>query len=199
MMDGHIWCHSTPNKGSVFAFTARFKIDRQAAKEDKTVKKRTKEQEKRRLQPIVGARILLTEDNEVNQLVASRILNNAGFKVTIANNGLEAVNLVQKEPFELVLMDIQMPEMDGLTAAKTIRSLPGFDKIPIVAMTAHAMSGDREMSLSAGMNDHVSKPINISELFQALIKWIEPKSQLEKSEPPKGLLDEPAAKIGEGC
>ncbi|MDR1309683.1 MAG: response regulator [Deltaproteobacteria bacterium] len=126
------------------------------------------------LAPIAGARILLTEDNEVNQLVASRILNNAGFRVDIAKNGLEAVQMVQDQKYDLVLMDIQMPEMDGLTAARTIRALPGQDALPIVAMTAHAMSGDRELSLAAGMNDHVSKPINISELFTALLKWIPP-------------------------
>jgi CheY-like chemotaxis protein len=182
MMNGTIWCQSQQGRGSVFAFTARFKIDRQAAGEAVKSKKRSKEQEKRMLQPILGAHILLTEDNEVNQLVASRILNNAGFRVTIANNGLEAVNLVQKENFDLVLMDIQMPEMDGLTAVKTIRALRGFEHLPIVAMTAHAMSGDREMSIAAGMNDHISKPINIAELFQALIKWIEPKNPTLREE-----------------
>ncbi|MDR0881918.1 MAG: PAS domain-containing protein [Candidatus Adiutrix sp.] len=124
---------------------------------------------------IRGARILLTEDNEVNQLVASRILKNAGFEVTIANNGREALELVQSQSFDLVLMDIQMPEMDGLTAAVRIRALDKFKDLPIVAMTAHAMSGDKELSLKAGMNDHVNKPINITELFQALLKWIPPR------------------------
>jgi two-component system sensor histidine kinase/response regulator len=119
-----------------------------------------------------GSKILLAEDNEVNQLVAKRLLKNAGFEVSIANNGLEAVEMIQKEPYDLVLMDIQMPEMDGLTAAKTIRSMEGFEKLPIVAMTAHAMSGDRELSIAAGMNDHVTKPINLAELFATLNRWI---------------------------
>jgi len=128
------------------------------------------------IEAVRGARILLAEDNEVNQLVASRILTHAGFEVTIAGNGLEALELVQKERFDLVLMDIQMPEMDGLTATIRLRELPQFQDLPIVAMTAHAMSGDREQSLKAGMNDHINKPINISELFQALARWIPPRT-----------------------
>jgi CheY-like chemotaxis protein len=128
---------------------------------------------------IRGARILLVEDNEVNQLVASKILGNAGFRVAIASDGAKAVDLVRKEDFDLVLMDIQMPVMDGLSATRAIRDM-GYDRIPIVAMTAHAMSSDRELSLKAGMNDHVNKPINVGELFQALAKWIPPRN------PPEG-------------
>ncbi|MDR3203408.1 MAG: response regulator [Deltaproteobacteria bacterium] len=118
-----------------------------------------------------GASILLVEDNEVNQLVASSILKKAGFVVTIAGNGREAVEKVQANAYSLVLMDIQMPEMDGLEATKHIRELQGFKDLPIVAMTAHAMSGDKELSLKAGMNDHVNKPIDIEELFKAIAKW----------------------------
>jgi signal transduction histidine kinase/CheY-like chemotaxis protein/methyl-accepting chemotaxis protein len=124
---------------------------------------------------IRGSRILLAEDNEVNQLVASKILEKAGMVVSIANNGLEAVEMIEREDYDLVLMDIQMPEMDGLQAARRIRSNPKFALLPIVAMTAHAMSGDKELSLEAGMNDHITKPINLAELFMALAKWIPPK------------------------
>jgi CheY-like chemotaxis protein len=119
-----------------------------------------------------GAKILLAEDNEVNQLVASRFLNKAGLKVDLANNGKEAVERVMAKAYDLVLMDIQMPIMDGLSATKAIRGLPGQADLPIVAMTAHAMSGDREQSLAAGMNDHITKPINLGELFSALNRWI---------------------------
>jgi two-component system sensor histidine kinase/response regulator len=119
-----------------------------------------------------GAKILLAEDNEVNQLVAKRLLKNAGFEVDIANNGLEAFDKVRANKYDLVLMDIQMPEMDGLTSTRAIRALPGYADLPIVAMTAHAMSGDRDLSISAGMNDHITKPINLSDLFAALNKWI---------------------------
>ncbi|MDR2339366.1 MAG: response regulator [Deltaproteobacteria bacterium] len=121
-----------------------------------------------------GAKILLVEDNEVNQLVASRILKKAGFDVIIANNGLEAVEAVQRESYRLVLMDIQMPEMDGIEATQAIRKLPGFEKLPIVAMTAHAMSSDKELSFKAGMNDHINKPIDVQELFRTIAKWIAP-------------------------
>ncbi|MDR3154828.1 MAG: response regulator [Deltaproteobacteria bacterium] len=119
-----------------------------------------------------GSLILLAEDNEVNQLVARKLLKNAGFEVDIANNGREAFEKVQAKDYALVLMDIQMPEMDGLTATRAIRALPGYESLPIVAMTAHAMSGDRDLSLAAGMNDHITKPINLDALFNALNKWI---------------------------
>ncbi|MDR1395714.1 MAG: response regulator, partial [Deltaproteobacteria bacterium] len=171
MMNGRIWCESVPRQGSTFGFTARLKLNK-AAGEKAASASRGRSPVLESLNTIQGSRILLTEDNEVNQLVASRILMKAGFNVEIANNGCEAVAMVQSKPFDLVLMDIQMPEMDGLTAARTIRAIPGLEKIPIVAMTAHAMSGDRELSLAAGMNDHISKPINIPELYQALLKWV---------------------------
>ena len=122
-----------------------------------------------------GAKILLAEDNEVNQLVASRILKNAGLLVDVANNGREAVDMLKAGSYDLVLMDIQMPEMDGITATKEIRKIPEYAELPIVAMTAHAMSGDREMSLQAGMNDHINKPINLQELFSTLAKWLRKK------------------------
>jgi PAS domain S-box-containing protein len=178
MMGGLIWCHSDIGQGSTFGFTAKFKF--QKAKKTKKIQKRDKTTDKAMLTPILGAKILLTEDNEVSQLVASRILNNAGFMVDIANTGLEAVKMVQETKYDLVLMDIQMPEMDGLTASRTIRAIPGFSDLPIVAMTAHAMSGDKELSIAAGMNDHVSKPINISELFSALVKWVPPRHKKNK-------------------
>ncbi|MDR1309120.1 MAG: response regulator, partial [Deltaproteobacteria bacterium] len=134
-------------------------------------RKNTAELEKALVRDIAGSRILLVEDNDVNQLVASKLLGNAGFEVTIASDGQRAVDLVKSESFDLVLMDVQMPVMDGLTAARAIRGM-GFGDLPIVAMTAHAMSNDRQLSLDAGMNDHVNKPINVSELFQTLVRWI---------------------------
>jgi CheY-like chemotaxis protein len=120
-----------------------------------------------------GAKLLLVEDNEVNQLVASRILRKAGFQVEIANNGREGVEMFAKGGgYSLILMDIQMPEMDGIEATQAIRGLPGGNDIPIVAMTAHAMTGDRELSIKSGMNDHVNKPIDVQELFRTLARWL---------------------------
>ncbi|MBU2550386.1 MAG: response regulator, partial [Proteobacteria bacterium] len=130
---------------------------------------------------IRGAEILLAEDNEINQQVAREILEGAGLKVTLADDGRQAVEQVKARDFDAVLMDIQMPEMDGIEATIEIRRLAGtaeFERLrglPIIAMTAHAMSGDREKSLEAGMNDHVTKPIDTGELFGALARWIEPK------------------------
>ncbi len=127
------------------------------------------------LQKIRGAKILLAEDNEINQQVAREILENAGLNVTMASDGLEAVESVKKNKYDAILMDIQMPVMDGYTATRIIRNLKSeIRNMPIIAITAHAMSGDEEKSLEVGMNDHVTKPIDDKELFTALIKWIEP-------------------------
>jgi PAS domain S-box-containing protein len=121
---------------------------------------------------IRGAKILLAEDNRINQMVATEMLKMEGFKVDVAGNGRVALEMIQNNHYDLVLMDIQMPEMDGLEATKIIRSDPQFKNLPILAMTAHAMTGDRELSIEAGMNDHITKPIDQALLFNALIKWI---------------------------
>ncbi|WDP88442.1 MAG: response regulator [Desulfobacter sp.] len=123
---------------------------------------------------IRGARILLAEDNEINQQIAVEILENAGLSVDVANNGREAVDAVKIRDYDLVLMDIQMPEMNGMEATARIRGFKTIGELPIVAMTAHAMAGDREKSLAAGMQDHVTKPIDPKELFTALVRWITP-------------------------
>jgi signal transduction histidine kinase/CheY-like chemotaxis protein/HAMP domain-containing protein len=121
---------------------------------------------------IRGARLLLVEDNAINQLVAQELLEKAGFVVTIANDGREAIETVRREAFDGVLMDIQMPVMDGFEATRKIRADARFKDLPIIAMTANAMAGDREKSLAAGMNDHVAKPIDLDELFATLNRWI---------------------------
>jgi CheY-like chemotaxis protein/HPt (histidine-containing phosphotransfer) domain-containing protein len=131
---------------------------------------------------LVGRRVLLVEDNEVNRDLASELLGDMGILVTIAVNGREGVDRVITEPFDLVLMDIQMPVMDGLTATKHIRADKRFGKLPILAMTAHAMSGDRERSLNAGMNDHITKPIDPNRLQAALIRWM-PEKPRARPEP----------------
>jgi two-component system sensor histidine kinase/response regulator len=119
-----------------------------------------------------GARVLLVEDNEFNQQVAFELLGAAGIHVDIAENGAQGVQRVQEGSYDLVLMDLQMPVMDGLQATRQIRAMPGCDRLPILAMTANAMAGDRERSLAAGMNDHVTKPIDPDELFDVLLRWL---------------------------
>ena len=155
-----------------------------------------KEKDIEALKGIRGARILLAEDNEMNQQVAREILEQAALVVEIANNGKEALEMAQKNQYDAILMDIQMPEMGGFEATSEIRKweeeeqfqTPEADsakvanattagsaiRIPIIAMTAHAMAGDREKSIEGGMNDHVVKPIDPDKLFSALVKWIKP-------------------------
>lgn len=130
------------------------------------------------LEPVSGAELLLVEDNEINQQVAKEILESVGMKVSIANNGQEGVDMVESGTWDLVLMDIQMPVLDGYEATRKIRDKAENLGLPVVAMTANAMSGDYERCLNAGMNDHVAKPINPSELYSALKKWIKPRQGL---------------------
>jgi CheY-like chemotaxis protein len=121
---------------------------------------------------LAGRRVLLVEDNELNRDLAGELLTDLGISVTMAFNGREAVDRVFTESFDLVLMDIQMPVMDGVEAARLIRADRRFSKLPIVAVTAHAMAGDHKKSLDAGMNDHLTKPINPNTLKKALLKWM---------------------------
>ena len=118
-----------------------------------------------------SVRILLAEDNLVNQKLAKLMLGKAGYQVEVANNGAEAVDIYTADPdtFDLIFMDVQMPEMDGKEATQTIRK-KGFHRVPIIAMTAHAMKGDREMCLEAGMNDYITKPIKREAVFSIIEK-----------------------------
>jgi two-component system, sensor histidine kinase and response regulator len=130
--------------------------------------------EEKGLEYIIGARVLLVEDNDINQQVAREILEGAGLIVSLAGNGQEAVTAVQTGDYDVVLMDIQMPVMDGYAATRAIRRDDRYKDLPILAMTAHAMAGDAQKSLDAGMQDHVTKPIDPEHLFAALRKWIRP-------------------------
>ena len=119
-----------------------------------------------------GLRLLLAEDNAINQMLALAILRKAGHRVDAVANGVEAVEAVRNRTYDLVLMDVQMPEMDGIEATRAIRALPGdLGAIPIISMTANAMNGDRESYLAAGMNDYVSKPIDRDDLLDKVLRW----------------------------
>ena len=120
---------------------------------------------------LTGAKILLVEDNEDNQQVGTEILKAVGCSIMIANNGEEALRMVQAAPYDIVLMDVQMPVMDGLTATREIRKLPGFEKLPIVAMTANAMNEDMARCIDAGMDDYIAKPIDPDSMFLTLRKY----------------------------
>jgi signal transduction histidine kinase/CheY-like chemotaxis protein len=137
-----------------------------------------------------GIRVLLVEDNEMNQQVATELLESAGAIVTVANHGGEALKILtegdQAPPFDVVFMDLQMPQMDGFTATKLLRRDPRLQKFPIIAMTAHALVEERQRCLDAGMNDHVSKPIDPDNLFATLLRWAKPrpKSAVESQAQP---------------
>jgi len=163
-----------------------------------------KEQEAEALKHIQGAQVLLVEDNEINQQVAREILEGAGLNVTLANNGQEAVNAVKENEYDAVLMDIQMPVMDGYTATRKIREWEcgrgksevgmgnsEFKNIPIIAMTAHAMAGDEAKSIEAGMNGHVTKPIDPDQLFATLQKWIKPSDKRAQAKQPEISAEDP--------
>lgn len=119
-----------------------------------------------------GARILVVEDNPINQEVTCQLLEAAGARLSVADDGQAAVELAQREHFDLVLMDMQMPVMDGIAATRAIRALDGWQQIPILAMTANAFEEDRQACLAAGMNDHVAKPVEPGRLYQCIAQWL---------------------------
>ena len=127
---------------------------------------------------LAGSHILLVEDNEINRQVARELMEQAHIRVTAAENGKVAVHLLERHTYDGVLMDIQMPVMDGLTATKKIRQQPLHTQLPIIAMTANAMNRDRALCLEAGMNDHISKPVNPAEMFLTMSRWIVPATPL---------------------
>jgi two-component system sensor histidine kinase/response regulator len=139
-----------------------------------------------------GARVLLVEDNELNQEVAMGLLETTHMTIDVADDGEIAVRMVGEHDYDLVLMDMQMPVMDGISATKAIRSNPRFSALPIVAMTANAMEGDRERCLQAGMNDHVSKPIDPDALYAAVSRWVKPRRAQHFEPPAKKIEPAPA-------
>jgi two-component system, sensor histidine kinase and response regulator len=125
-------------------------------------------------QGILGAHVLLVEDNAINRQVAGEMLEDLGLTVSYAHHGKEAIEQVMATTYDIVLMDVQMPVMDGYAATHEIRQRYSDAKLPIIALTAHAMSGDRDRCLAAGMNDYLTKPLEPDQLFQMLVRWIEP-------------------------
>jgi CheY-like chemotaxis protein/HPt (histidine-containing phosphotransfer) domain-containing protein len=138
-----------------------------------------------------GARVLLVEDNEVNQELALEILGQAGITAEAANDGSEALQKLRHNRYDGVLMDCQMPVMDGYEATRAIRKEPGWANLPVIAMTANAMEGDREKCLAAGMNDHVTKPIDTPQLLATMARWIKPSNPVQAERPMSPTL--PAA------
>ncbi|MCG6551295.1 MAG: response regulator [Candidatus Magnetominusculus sp. LBB02] len=170
LMGGDVGVESEFGRGSTFWFTAR--VGRSKALKTDGVAAPAACGSQAGLSMIAGARVLLVEDNELNQQVALELLADGGFITDLAENGEIAVRMACENHYDVVLMDMQMPVMDGVSATKEIRKNKA--GLPIIAMTANAMVTDRQICLEAGMNDHVAKPISPDELFASLIKWIPP-------------------------
>lgn len=161
LMGGKIGCHSVPGVGSTFWFTLPVRTNGTVHEQSRT--------DSSGLQPV---NVLLVEDSQTNQMVATAMLEKTGCRLTIANNGYESLEKVQQADFDIVLMDVSMPGMDGLEATRRIRALGGkYQTLPILAMTAHAFAHDREACLEAGMNDYLSKPLQREQLYSLLKKW----------------------------
>jgi CheY-like chemotaxis protein len=164
-MGGHIELESVPGQGSCFSFQISAELVEPSSEEDRTVATPAKVM---RNAPR-NLHILLAEDNLVNQKLAIRLIEKFGYSVVAVKNGREAVDRAEREVFDLILMDISMPEMDGLEATAILRATYRHSRhIPIVAMTAHALIGDRETFLRAGMDGYVSKPITPDDLLSAI-------------------------------
>ncbi|MBF0455426.1 MAG: response regulator [Magnetococcales bacterium] len=188
-MRGTIQVQSTLGKGSCFKFAAGFGWQAKEPAEggEKTtgaVQKTDAAYLKRVADQIGGCRLLLAEDNRINQQVAQEILSHVGLIVEMADDGQQAVESVETSSYDLILMDVQMPVMDGYEATRRIRGLAQGKNLPIIAVTAHVAEADQQLCLESGMDDHIAKPIDKRQLFDVLLKWLSGKSkQRERSLP----------------
>jgi CheY-like chemotaxis protein/two-component sensor histidine kinase len=170
LMGGTVGVDSTPGHGSRFWLALNLRKapadpgapDSPAPKSSETLIKSQH----------LGTPVLLVEDDLITQEVSRGLLEECGLAVSLAENGYEAIAMAREQPYGLILMDMEMPGMGGLEATRAIRKLPGYEKVPILAMTANAFEEDRQRCLDAGMNDHVAKPADPDKLFSALLKWL---------------------------
>jgi len=169
MMDGDIGVDSQIGCGSAFWFTARFqtleRLEKSTMSEALSIEVQLKTE-------FPVSCILLVEDEPINQEVARALLEEISCSVCLAEDGLAALEIIQQQKFDLVLMDMQLPRMSGVEATKAIRQLAGCQHIPILAMTANAFEADKNSCIEAGMNDHIAKPIDPDNLFLTILKWL---------------------------
>ncbi len=174
-MAGNICVSSQEHIGSVFTFTVKLDLADSLVLSPADPAQLV-ESSSDRLMKIRNARVLLVEDNEINRLVATELLTQAGLQVDVAENGARALEKLLHQNYACVLMDVQMPVMDGYQTTRLLRNMPGSRELPVIAMTASAMPADRESCLAAGMNDFISKPILPDKLYKILLKWVKPPS-----------------------
>ncbi|HJV92279.1 MAG TPA: ATP-binding protein [Azonexus sp.] len=169
LMGGQIKLDSTPGEGSLFRFDIVFGLPA-----ENPVTLPAEAPPPTRVPRWAGERVLVVEDIAINRTIAVTLLQRVGLSVAVATQGQEALDMLQKEDFRLVLMDIQMPVMDGLTATRAIRAIPDLHHLPVIAMTAHATAEDQQQTLEAGMNAHLTKPIIPRLLYETLSRWLPP-------------------------
>ncbi len=187
MMGGNIGVHSTVGQGSTFWFTVTLQRghgtmpENASAETPRTTEFRLRESHR-------CARILLAEDNAINAEVITALLHGAGLDVTVAEDGHIALNKASTDKFDLILMDMQMPTMDGMDATRAIRSLPAYAATPILALTANAFADDRRICLESGMNDVLTKPIEPKLLYEALVHWLPVSNRIPLDESPQPAM-----------
>ncbi len=172
LMGGRIWLDSEEGIGSTFHFTVNLIKPQKKSIEDDDFERKAANDNNFSLEQLRGRKVLLAEDHKINQELVMALLISQGMAVECANNGKEALDLLSQEKFDSILMDCQMPVMDGYEATRKIREQEQYRNLPVIALTASVMKGDREEVPTVGMNDHIAKPTSPDVLFTTIAKWI---------------------------